>query len=353
MTDGMEVSTAAEYHAALRERQARFRATSSSISADARTPMDAIGLKHGHLLAQGHEEENLIPTLRGAGGAVDFFRARKIKWWRSPRTGDVVGKGANGPTRNLTSSQVCCVNVLLPLASIPGALETLLRAIDPEVMAVVPLRYHGLTSSVEFEWAGLGGPLEAGRPLTRGENVTSADVLIVAEVRNHRCAYLFEWKLGERYKPGKWLGDGDKGEERRRRYTPLSEARDSSLNGTVPLDDLLYEPHYQLLRLRLLGDQMVRRGEFGVSEAKVVVVCPVENVAYRDSVTSPGLRKLPELTTVEGVMRALLRDQGGFVMTSPANLVPALRQAPNDIRISQWLDYQNERYGWCPSTVSH
>ena len=53
------------------------------------------------------------------------------------RSGDA--KGQDGPTRNLASSQVACVNFLLPLARRPAALLALVRQLDPEVVAVEPI----------------------------------------------------------------------------------------------------------------------------------------------------------------------------------------------------------------------
>ena len=74
-------------------------------------------MRNPHLLPLGCEEENLYPGIRGNGGAVDFFSQRRIRWWKSARTGD--DTAGPGPTRNMTSSQVACVNFLLPLAGIP------------------------------------------------------------------------------------------------------------------------------------------------------------------------------------------------------------------------------------------
>ena len=50
------------------------------------------------------------------------------------------------------------------------------------------------------------------------------------------------------------------------------------------MDDFLYEPFYQIMRQRLLGDRMVQEGEFGVDEAKVVVVVPDEKLGLSDRV---------------------------------------------------------------------
>lgn len=328
-----------------REQQVRFRSTSSTISDEARHPGDDKGRQYGYLLALGHEEENLFPTLRGDNGARRFFRERRIKWWRSSRSGDT--PGVDIPTRNLASSQVACVNFLLPLADVPDALVALLRAIDTDVQDIVPLRYEAFDSPVELEWVGLSSPLEGG-PSTRGAHVTSADALIVAITKAGRCrAYVFEWKYVEEYPVGKWLGEGESGNTRRSRYLPFYNAPDSSFSGAVPLDELLYEPLCQIMRLRLLADKMAREREFGISEAKLVVVCPQDNLAYRQTITSPPIAdRFPTAKTIEDVAKLALRDPTGFAMTSPEILIDAVRRANLGTNITDWLAYQKERYGW-------
>jgi hypothetical protein len=345
MSNTVDPCSDVAYQLVLREQQAGFRAASPTIGDAGRHPDDPMGRRHGHLLALGCEAENLFPPLRGSGGALAFFSARGIKWWRHENSGDAVA--TNGPTRNLTSSQVACVNFLLPLAGVPGALEAMLRTLDAQVESVLPLDYRGLRSTVEFEWIGLEGPLEETVDPHRGCGVTSADAVLVGATRNQRRGYLFEWKLGESYKAGLYKGDGSKGEERRRRYTPLYQAADSSFNGTVPLDDWLYDPLYQLLRLRLLADRMVRRREFGVDEVRLVIVCPTENTAYLERVTSSGMRRrLPKAQTLADVMQATLREPVSFAITSPANLIAAIRQAQLGPALEPWLAYHRDRYGW-------
>ena len=125
----------------------------------------------------GCEDENLYPSLRGEAGARRFFKERGIKWHRTARSGDAVGE--DGPTRNMASSQVVCVNFLLPLAGIPGALAAAIGAIDDDVKGIVDIRHEGRTSPVEFEWIGLGDSLEGGT--TRGANNTSVDAFVIAD----------------------------------------------------------------------------------------------------------------------------------------------------------------------------
>ena len=339
------------FGAQARRRQKEFRDSSRTVSADGRAPKDDKGRRNGHLLALGHEEENLCPPLRGTDGAKAFFAKRNIHWWRSSRSGD--DTVINGPTRNMASSQIACVNFLLSFVGKPAALLSLLRRVDDDIREVVMLEYTPPSSSmtvsspVEFEWVGETSCLEGG-PGTRGANTTSADALMVGVTnKGMRRAYLFEWKYVEEYTDAEFLGNGKSGETRRRRYTGLYTASDSRFNGQAPLEDLFYDPFYQIMRLGLLGDKMVREGEFGVAEAKVVVVCPDDNQTYRKGITSPALMKrFPNATTVEDVVRESLREPRSFVMMSPEKLVEAIRRSNTNGMVSEWLAYQHERYGY-------
>ena len=335
-----------------KRRQHTFRDESSSISAGAKNPVDAKGMRNPHLLALGHEEENLYPGIRGVGGAVDFLAQRNIKWWKSARSGD--DTGVEGPTRNMASSQVACINFLLPLAGIPGALASVLQVLDGDVSAVVDISHEGHTSLVEFEWLGIPRSLEGGS--TRGANNTSVDAFLVAElVSGGRRAYLLEWKYVEQYHTTKpaFKGDGRAGDTRRLRYAEPFRTEYSAFNpDAVPdLDDFLYEPFYQIMRQRLLADRMVQQRELDVDEAKVVVVVPEENLAYRTvgsgrTVTSPPLAcRFPHLETVEAVMRASLKEPGvQFSMATPSALQDGVvRGLPDET--AKWANYWRERYG--------
>ena len=169
-------NTRTSFERAAKGHQGCFRDTSSTISPQGRSPPDCTGVRNPHLLSLGCEEENLYPGVRGSGGVIDFFRRRGIKWWKSSRSGDDIE--AEGPTRNMASSQVACVNFLLPLARIPGALLSALGVIDDDVHAIVDIHHEGNTSPVEFEWIGLDRSLEGGR--TRGAQNTS-DVSAVGQ----------------------------------------------------------------------------------------------------------------------------------------------------------------------------
>ena len=358
MRDRTEVSkvpkhkSRADFERAAKRRQQHFRDMSPTVSDQGRSPTDEKDLRHPHLLAQGCEVENLFPGVRGEGGAIDCFRQRRIKWWTSPASGDY-GK-ADKPTRNMASSQVACVNFLLPLASIRGALRAVLRALDDDVVDVVDISHEGETSAVEFEWIGLGRSLEGGK--TRGSQNTSIDAFLVAEtVSGRRRAYLVEWKYVERYLSTRpeFKGEGPAGDTRRLRYAERYDATFSSFNpATAPeFDYFLYEPFYQIMRQRLLADRMIEERELGIEEAKVVVVVPEKNWAYRSvsdgrTTTSPPLaQRFPRLETVEAVMRASLKEPyTQFDMVAPSSLLDAVSESLLQ-ETTEWADYWRSRYG--------
>ena len=328
-----------------RRRQASFRNESPTVSAIGRSPTDDKGRRHGHLLALGCEEENLYPPLRGKGGASRFLRDRRIKWWSSSRSGD--RSAGAGPTRNLASSQLACINFMLPLASSPTALAAALSAIDDDIVGIVGVEdpAAGTRSLVEIEWIGLDHALEGPGQKTRGANTTSIDAFVVAETTSGRRAYLLEWKYVEEYR-GRYLGDGLKGATRLERYS-AAYAASSFRTGRTPVTAWFYEPFYQIMRQRLLAERMVRNGELGVREAKVVIVVPDGNRAYRERITSPVLAaEFKSARTVEAVVRAAIaQPEPAFACVSPSTMAEAVRrQCGNEL--VEWSEYLKDRYGW-------
>ena len=322
------------------KRQAQFRAISPTISPESRAPSDARGQLTNYLLALEHETDNLYWMLLGNDGAISFFEKRGIKWWKGYVSGDDTSTA--GPTRSMMSSQVACVNFLLPLVYIEGALTTVLRSIDSDVRQVVTIEHQGNTSPVEFEWIGLHRPLERVRGRKRGYKMTSVDALIVADTDSGLRAYFMEWKYAELYSLGKYKG----GTRHYTTYSDLYTAESSSFNGVAPMDELLYEPFYQLMRQRLLADRMVNNRELGVSDAKVIAVVPADNTVYRERITSPGLaQRFSSLKTVSDVFRATLKHPDvAYAMVCPSVLVDAVAREHGGAA-ADWIVYQRERYG--------
>ena len=325
--------------------QSSFRKTSKTISDEGRNPTDHKGKPYRYMLALCYEDENLYPSLRDDNGASKFFRDRDIKWWRH---NGFDAAGQNIPTRNMASSQVMCVNFMLPLAKVDGALAAALRAIDDDVERVVDIPSESGKSPVEFEWIGVPLSLECNS--SRGANSTSVDAFVIAETKSgDRRAYLIEWKYTESYSRGtsSYKGKGSAGQTRRRRYT-RRYLESPTFTGDVLIDKLLYEPFYQLFRLRLLADRMVADAEGGVSDAKVVAVVPEGNIEYRKRITSPPLaERFPDLKTVSDVFRATLKEPDrAYATVSPSELLEAVERECSEVPdISDWAAYMRERYG--------
>ena len=322
------------------ERQIEFRKTSPTITEQGRSPSDDKGRQYDYMLALGCEDENLYRPLRGDNGARKFFSDRRLTWW-SHNGFDAPRK--NGPTRNMKSSQPMCVNFLLPLSEIGGALETVVRAIDCDVEHIVGIFHEDRVSHVEFEWIGVPLSLE-GRRGPRGQLNTSVDAFVIAETSGgRRRAYLIEWKYRETSSTEDF-GAGSKGETRREIYSDLYHAPSSSFSHKVPMNALLYGDLYQLMRNRLLADRMVAEGELDVSDAKVVLVIPEGNSAY---LQPPYLRdRFPEMgTTVPEVFRATLKDPDrAFATVSPSLLLNAVEKECGET-VSAWAAYLRDRYG--------
>lgn len=349
-----------KYERLVKDRQKGFRASSNTISDHARFPSDPAWQRHAYLLAIDAEEENLFPTLRGAH-ALGFFAERRIHWWRSARGGDVVKDAAGrprpeGPTRNMASSQIACVNVLMPFADSRPALTAMLQAIDPAVESVDVMRYQRAgepahESLVEFEWVGEGRSLE-GTAGTRGASTTSADALLVGRMRDRRRkGFLMEWKLVEQYRDAESELDCASGATRRRRYAELYQNCDAFATNGRTLDDIAYDPIWQLMRMTLLGDLMVRRAmnngsECGLDDFQVVVVCPRENEAYHDSVPAllrgtASAGRSPLETAATNVW-----PHGHLTFCDPQQLVHAARQVSTAAIPNGWSEYMRDRYAW-------
>ena len=91
---------------------------------------------------------------------------------------------------------------------------------------------------------------------------------------------------------------------------------------------------------------MVRNRELGVTEAKVVVVVPKRNRAYRERVTSPSLAMAFPNRTVSGIVEeSLVHRDRMYASVSQSNLADAVRSRCGD-ELAAWGVYHRDRYGW-------
>ena len=326
-----------------KRRQATFRSASATISSKWGARLDKDGPQLDYWLALGSEDENLYPSLRGAEGVRRIFDERDIKWWQLD---DFDAVEENGPTRNMASSQIACVNFVLPLAGIKNGLLSMLAAIDDDVIRVVEIvdpRFK-TKSLVEFEWIGLDHAIEGKSVTTRGRCSTSVDAFLVAETQSGRRGYLLEWKYTESYDAND-KGQGREGRTRRSNYKDLYGTSPTIRRG-VPLNAWLHEPFYQIMRFRLLADRMVRDRELEMTEAKVVVVVPENNLAYRNGVTSPWFKKeFQNLSVADIVRKTLVDPDNAFESVSQAKLADSVREHCGEAAAA-WSEYHRERYGW-------
>lgn len=172
---------------------------------------------------------------------------------------------------NPKSSAAACLNVLGNLSSRPNDLIMFLNQFGLGVTEVMPFpsgeniegEIYDDKGLVVFEWMGPGkSPINEtyGR---RGENRTSVDAYVLANIDGRVTQILIEWKFTESYLQPKHtnLFRGLSGIERLRRYsTVLKELRYTagfplkmSNEGGLGLYELGYEPLLQLLRMTLLA----------------------------------------------------------------------------------------------------
>jgi hypothetical protein len=236
-------------------------------------------------LPQEHADENLFVSIRQP--AQRYFSAHRIKWHQGSMQG-------TKPNNHLCSSQVCCVNFLFPFADQPEALAALLQPCFPTLRRMLPIEATG--EYVAFEWIGARdylGEQKRAQARTRGANCTSADAAVCLEHEDGtRQIVLIEWKFTESYGMQS-IKVAASGTDRSATYRPLLSRADGPLDTQrlTSLDDLYYEPFYQLMRQQLLAHEMEKAHENGADKVSVLHISPAANADLR-KVTSRGLGHL-------------------------------------------------------------
>lgn len=244
--------------------------------------------------------------------AVDYFMLRRIRWhdgklYTDFRSGDVTKSG--NPSNHVCCSQSQCVNALFPFRQDPDAFQRLLKNIGFEVAECLPIvNDHGQNEAfVGFEWIGAHNYLmeyKGGRPArcherSRGANFTSADFVVRFKNSDGKIhVILGEWKYTEDYKNIKSKALGSSGNTRKGIYKPLIRNSGIRLGRNKKLEDLFFEPFYQMMRLQLLADAMEKpvpgenSGEMSADIVSVLHISPADNEDLRKTVTSPALQDL-------------------------------------------------------------
>jgi hypothetical protein len=272
---------------------------------------------------------NLAPSIRKPAHA--YFNRFGVSW--------------HTHANHALSSQVCCLNFLMPLAERPDILARLVgNALDipePEMLPVEP-GPDGRPWFVGFEWIGGDYLNEAGAngARTRGSNCTSADAIVRFRHGGTTETLLIEWKYTERYgQPIPPAGN----ETRTRRYKDLAFYPGGPIRNDqgVKLEDFFWEPFYQLLRQQMLAFQMQKAREDGADGVRVLHVAPIANLALK-KVTSPALQRFGY--NAFAVFRSLLVDPENFVSRSTEDLFGPMVADLGEA--DEWSSYLARRYAF-------
>ncbi len=253
---------------------------------------------------------NLHESIRK--GAIDYFHLRRIPWHggrscKDPRSGILMKSG--NPSNHTCCSQCQCVNTLFPFRRDPAALRKLLCKIGFDVKECLPiLNDHGEHNAfVGFEWIGAHNYLmeyQGGRPArcyerSRGANFTSADFIFRSRRTDGKIhVILGEWKYTEEYKNTKSKALGSSGATRLSIYKPLIKNSGLRFGKHILLEDLFFEPFYQMMRLQLLAAALEKpipgekAGEMEADIVSVLHVSPAANNGLRKTITSRSLQNL-------------------------------------------------------------
>lgn len=281
--------------------------------------------------------QNLASSIQEA--AETYFTRYGVTWHRHANHG--------------LSSQVCCLNFLMPLAERPDALSRLVRQalrITPPRMLRVEPGPEGQDWFVGFEYTGDRDYLDEwprdGR-VTRGANATSADAVVMFEGEDGPETLLIEWKYTEAYGApleDRRRPDGTGGNQTRlARYRDKAFAPDGPIRSDLGLsvEDFFWEPFYQLLRQQMLAWRMERAAK---ERVRVLHISPRGNKALH-TVTSEAIGKVTSETDAFEAFKSLLEPQPDgvprFVSTYAEDLFgPELLAGEAD----PWAAYLLERY---------
>lgn len=287
-------------------------------------------------LAPANRLSNLNPEIRNIGAR--YFSDNAIAWHQHAAHG--------------LSSQVCCLNFLMPLATRP---ETLARLVQQAIGGDLPEMLEvekgpdGEPWFVGFEWIGRKDYLNewprTGSP-KRGANVTSADAIVRFRQAGRVETLLIEWKYTESYGAPP---EPKREAERLRRYQNIAFAPFGPLrsNADLKLPDLFWEPFYQLFRQQMLASRMQAAKEDGTERVRVLHIAPAGNRRLA-RVTPPALRALGDNAFT--VYRALLADPDDFISRPTDKLFrPLIADLPQD---DSWANYLSKRYAFLADTVA-
>ena len=270
---------------------------------------------------------NVAPAYREAADAL-FAAEPVIQWHQHANHG--------------LSSQVCCVNFLLPFADKPELLARWIGHVTGDTVAeVLPAETDraGQDWFVAFEWIGERDHLNeaaAGGQRARGANATAADAAVLYRTNaGAKNLLLIEWKYTERY--GQPI-DPKGNVKRRSRYEAIWRAPNGPIraDAQVTLDNFFWEPFYQMLRQQMLAWHS-EHSDPAIDRARVLHLSPSGNSALH-AVTSPALRRFGD--DAFEVFTSLLTDPADFRSMAIEQAFAPLADWPE----AEWYPWLSDRY---------
>lgn len=251
---------------------------------------------------------NLLPEVRE--GALALFGELDIPWH------DSVG---GGPSNHLRDSQVQCVNALFAMVNDPDRIRRAFGNVV-DVAEVLPIEdgrfltfeYIGPT---DYFGEGVRNGVEVGR--RRGANCTSIDAAFLYRTSTGATELaLVEWKFTESYLTAMKRSPASDA-VRIGRYAAALAASDGPLATEVlPIQLLLDEPFYQLMRQQLLAHRLEAHHVLGADAVRVLHVLAEQNTGYQSSLVRPQHRAVGD--TVDEVWAKLRRTPDRFLHVDPA-----------------------------------
>lgn len=246
---------------------------------------------------------------RLATAPIELFAELDIPWHDSV---------AAGPSNHLRDSQVQCVNALFQMVSDPerinlafGAVVDIAEVLPIEDGRFLTFEYIGPT---DYFSEGIRHGKDVGR--RRGTHCTSADAAFLYKTSTDTTELaLVEWKFTESYLTAV-NRNPDSDAVRIGRYAADLAAADGPVrNDVLPIELLLDEPFYQLMRQQLLANRLEQAGAHRADEVGVLHVLAPENTGYQDSLVRAEHRAAGG--SVDEVWTKLLRTPDRFHHVDP------------------------------------
>lgn len=251
---------------------------------------------------------------------LEYFKQNNVAWWG--------GKLTNHPL----SSQVACLNHLFPIRNDKEAVLSIVKQVCPDIIDVLPITTDKyLPAYIQFESVSDVDHLNE-QNTTRGANCTSLDALILGKHEDGRnILFPIEWKYVEAY------GNENKGDNKTRRLRYDNLIMKSSFLDSNKIDQMYYEPFYQLMRQTLWAEQMVINKNIETINADDYIhlhIIPSDNneLLHKDYFKKD--------LGMEATWKNCLVDDKKYLIIEPKQLLSKI----DNVKYSNLLKYLSKRY---------